>query len=181
MPTKIRILASKREVRSDVFETDGQTKRQPLLFLSVGALNTLLDFAFYTFLTLVVFKEVGDIALAGFISGTFALVCAFITHGLITFKGSNLGRETMIRFILFTGLGMWILRPLLLSLFIMIPVLYSLVRQFTSAIGLPFSLDFISRTGAFGFMVIIILLYNYYVYSRYVFLKPLIDTDLRTR
>jgi len=162
-------------------QNNAKTKRRPLLFLFVGGLNTLLDFAFYSFLTLVIFKEPGDIALAGIISGTFALMCAFITHGFITFKGSNLGKETIAKFILFTGFGMWVLRPLLLVVFIKFSGLYELVHQFTSAIDLPFSLSFIASTGAFGFMVIIILLYNYYVYSRFVFQKPVVSTGLKTR
>jgi putative flippase GtrA len=145
-----------------------KTKR-PIIFLAVGILNTLLDFAFYTFLTTTILSGAEDIALAGIVSGTFALVCAFITHGYITFRGSNLGKKTLLKFVAFTGFGMWVIRPLLLALFIKWDALYKWAHDLSQTIGLPFSYDFIANTGSFGFMVIIVLLYNYYVYGRYVF------------
>jgi len=149
-------------------EPQTQSKR-PLIFLAVGILNTLLDFGFYTLLTSMFLSDTNDIALAGIISGTFALLCAFATHGYITFRGSYLGHKTLIRFLLFTGFGMWIIRPLLLALFIRLDPLYRAAHQLSDAINFPLSYDLIANTGAFGFMVILVLLYNYFIYSRFVF------------
>lgn len=143
--------------------------KRPLIFLAVGILNTLLDFGFYTLLTSVLLTDESQIALAGIISGTFALLCAFATHGFITFRGSDLGKNTLIRFVLFTGFGMWVIRPLLLALFIRVDPLYRWVFGISDTIGLPFSYDFVANTGAFGFMVVLVLLYNYFVYARFVF------------
>jgi len=151
--------------------TNDQPKR-PIIFLAVGIFNTLFDFAFYTFLTTVFFKGGNNIALAGFISGTFALICAFLTHGFITWRGRHIGRTTVLKFLLFTGFGMWVLRPILLSLFIKWSGLYQWAYGISESLHLPFSYDFIANTGAFGFMVIIVLIYNYFVYNRYVFSNP---------
>lgn len=140
-----------------------------MIFLAVGVINTLIDFAFYTLLTLLIFKNDDQIVLAGVLSGTFALLCAFATHGFITFRGSKLGHKTLIKFILFTGFGMWVIRPLLLGLFIQLDGLYHWAHSLSETLRLPFSYDFVANTGAFGFMVILVLLYNYYVYARYVF------------
>jgi hypothetical protein len=64
---------------------------------------------------------------------------------------------------------MWVIRPLLLALFIKLDGLYSFVYELSQDLHLPFSQDFIANTGAFGFMVIIVLVYNYLVYDRFVF------------
>lgn len=137
--------------------------------MGVGIFNTLLDFSFYTLLTLILLKD--NIAVAGLVSGTFALLCAFTTHGLITWRGSHLDRQTLLRFFLFTGLGMWVIRPLLLAAFINLSGLYEWAHSITTALGLPFSRDFVRNTGSFGLMLVIVLTYNYFVYERFVFKK----------
>jgi len=148
-----------------------KASRRPLVFLGVGAANTLLDFAFYTILTLTILKGQDSIALAGFVSGTFALLCAFIAHSMITWRGSSIGKGTILRFFLFTGFGMWVIRPLLLSFFIHFTSVYHFAYNLSTSLGLPFSYEFVTNTGAFGFMVVIILSYNYFVYDRFVFKK----------
>lgn len=149
-------------------QPETQSKR-PLIFLGVGILNTLLDFAFYTLLTQTVFSNNDQIAIAGVVSGTFALACAFTTHSLITWKGRHKSKGTILRFVLFTGFGMWVIRPILLALFINLTPIYDLAYSISSALTLPFTYHFIANTGAFGFMAILVLLYNYLVYDRFVF------------
>ena len=147
------------------------SSKRPIIFLGVGIVNTLLDFAFYTFLTSFIFTDNNSIAIAGIVSGTFALICAFLTHGFITWHGRNLSTTTILRFFIFTGFGMWVIRPILLALFIHLTPVYNFAYNISSALGLPFSQDFIANTGAFGFMAVIVLLYNYVVYDRFVFKK----------
>lgn len=144
-------------------------KNRPFIFLGVGLVNTLLDFAFYSFLTLTVFK--GNIITAGLISGTFALVCAFITHSTVTWRGRSIKLNTILKFFIFTGFGMWVIRPLLLAFFIQLRPLYELVSSISKAFNLPFNYEFIASTGAFGFMIILVLLYNYLTYDRFVFTR----------
>lgn len=143
------------------------TDKRPLVFLGVGIFNTLLDFAFYTFLTLVVFQD--NIIAAGLLSGTLALVFAFITHGTITWRGRSLSVQTILKFFAFTGFGMWVIRPILLTIFIQLKPLYEFANSVASSLSLPFTYDFIASTGAFGFMIILVLLYNYLTYDRFVF------------
>lgn len=149
-------------------QTDKKSKR-PIIFLGVGVFNTVADFAFYTLLTALVFTEPKQIAMAGLVSGTFALICAFMTHALITWRGSHINYKTLAKFVAFTGFGMWVVRPLLLIVFIKLGGFYTWVHAVSDSLGLPFSYSFVSNTGAFGFMVILVLLYNYFVYSRFVF------------
>jgi putative flippase GtrA len=143
--------------------------KRPLIFLGVGALNTLLDFAFYTLLTQTVFKDPEQIGLAGLVSGTFSLVCALLTHSLITWRGSHVNHKTVFKFFVFTGFGMWAIRPILLGLFIKLDGLYNWAYSLSDDLGFPFSYAFIANTGAFGLMAIIVLSYNYFVYDRFVF------------
>jgi len=146
-----------------------QASKRPLVFLGVGVFNTVLDFSFYTFLTSTTFKNGHHIAIAGFISGSFALVCAFLTHGFITWRGTNITHRTIAKFVAFTGLGMWVIRPVLLSLFIKLHGLYHWTQQLVHHIGINFSYNFVANTGAFAFTLVIVLSYNYYIYSRFVF------------
>jgi putative flippase GtrA len=148
---------------------DTASSKRPMIFLGVGVFNTLLDFGFYSLLTLTIFKGDDKIALAGVVSGTFALLCAFVTHSFITWRGAHIGMPTIVKFIAFTGFGMWVIRPALLALFIKLGGLYTWAHSLSETLRLPFSYDFVANTGAFGFMVVIVLIYNYLVYDRFVF------------
>jgi len=146
------------------------SKRRPFIFLGVGLLNTLLDFLFYNFLIYTFFSSTGDIWIVGVLSGTFALICAYLTHQFITWKDHAASRATIVKFFLFTGFGLWVIRPALLTLFISFNGLYQLVHDFINPL-VPLSFDFIQSTGAFGFMVVIVMTYNYLTYDRFVFNK----------
>ncbi len=145
--------------------------RRPMIFLGVGVFNTLVDYLFYTFLTRALLTDPQQIGLAGVLSGTFALLCAFTTHALITWRGANLSHKTLGKFFVFTGFGMWVIRPLLLNTFIHFNGLYAWVHQILLRLNLPFDRAFIANTCAFGLMVLVVLIYNYFVYDRYVFRK----------
>ncbi len=144
--------------------------RRPVLFLLVGIANTVLDFLFYTFLVLVFFQGNDEIWLVGLISGTFAIACAYTTHKLITWRDRPATRTTILKFFFATGLGLWVIRPALLTIFIGWNFLYAPVHQFVSTtLGVPLSYEFVASTGAFAFMVVIVMAYNYIMYSRFVF------------
>lgn len=152
-------------------------RKRPALFLLVGILNTSIDYLFYTFLTQIIFTSGQSLALVGILSGTVALIAAFATHSLITWRGRKITRLTLIKFILFTGFGMWALRPTLLVLFFNLQGLYQWVHSISQTLHLPFSYDFIANTGAFGFMVVVLLIYNYLTYDRFVFNTKVNDID----
>lgn len=150
------------------------SKRRPIVFLGVGLLNTLLDFLFYSLL-MFVFSGDKDIWLVGVISGTFALICAFTTHKLITWRDHPASKTTLIKFLVVTGFGLWVIRPLLLLWFITFDGFYSLIHGVISPV-LPFSYDFVESSVAFAMMVVIVMTYNYIVYDRIVF-KKITNTD----
>lgn len=129
--------------------------------------NTVLDFAFYTLLTQTVFKD--SLGVAGIVSGTIALFIAFLTHSFITWRGAEVSRKTLLRFFIITGFGMWVIRPILLSIFVLFSPLYTWAHSISIIVGLPFSYDFITKTSAYAFMVVIVLIYNYLTYDRFVF------------
>ena len=141
------------------------------LFLLVGIFNTAPDFAVFTLLTLFVFRDPSQIAIAGVVSGTIALCIAFLTHNFITWRERETTRYTALKFFLVTGFGMWVLRPILLSAFIQLSVLYESVHAAIAALGIGFSLSFITNTGAFAFMTAVILVYNFFTYDRFTFSK----------
>lgn len=139
------------------------------IFLFVGIFNTLADFLCYTILTLFIFKDASQIAIAGIISGTIALVIALLTHSLITWRDRKTNTVTVVKFFLVTGFGMWVIRPLLLALFIQFSFIYNIAYAISSSLHLPFSLEFITNTGAFVLMTIVLLIYNYFTYDRFTF------------
>lgn len=145
--------------------------RRPLIFLGVGAFNTFIDFVFYLFLTSVLLRNEGQIALVGLISGTFGLLSALVTHSFITFRQKKITPPTIVKFVIFTGFGMWVIRPLLLVLFSQQTYLYKWGHQILLTLGLNMDERLIRSVGSFGMMIVILLLYNYYVYSKYVFIK----------
>ena len=144
-------------------------KHRKYVFLTVGLVNTLLDFAFYTMLAHFMFNSPEQIGILGIISGTFALLCAYASHRLITWRDKKTTKTTILKFFVVTGFGLWVIRPMLLSWFITFTPLYNLFSHAANHIGLPFSYDFIASTGAFFMMVIIVMVYNYITYGRFVF------------
>ena len=151
---------------------------RPFIFLGVGVLNTLLDFIFYILLTQFIFQKNSDIWIVGLLSGTFALLCAYTTHKLITWRDKPATKSTVIRFILATGVGLWVLRPLLLSWFITWEIVYAPIYNLVSAVFTVDSKLFIS-TFAFIPMVLIVMIYNYVVYSRFVFINDRTEQENR--
>ena len=150
-------------------DDSAKKSKRPYIFLAVGIINTLLDFGFYTLLSQTVFKD--SIGMAGIVSGTISLFIAFLTHSFITWRGTDVSHRTLLRFFVVTGFGMWVIRPLLLSLFILLTPLYTWAFSLSLSLGMSFSYDIVAKTGAFGYMVIIVLLYNYFTYDRFVFSK----------
>lgn len=148
-------------------------KRRPLVFLAVGVINTGLDFVFYTLLTSVFFtKPQVHMLVIGALSGTFALVCALITHATITWRGHHTTKKTILRFFVLTGFGMWVIRPILLAIFIQFTPLYRFAKYILDAFHVHMNEAFIGNSVAFCLMVVVMLLYNYFVYNRYVFKSP---------
>lgn len=145
---------------------------RPFVFLLVGILNTTLDFLFYSLLVHAVFKSPDKIFLVGIISGTFALLCAYTTHRFITWRDRCVSSTSILKFFMVTGFGLWIIRPLLLSWFITFTPIHETVRDLLAqSIGLIVDNYTVASTSAFLGMVGILMIYNFFMYGRFVFTK----------
>lgn len=147
-------------------------RHRPILFLMVGLLNTTLDFLFYTILIHSILPSPDQIFLVGIITGTFALLCAYTTHRLITWRDKHTTRTTILKFFIVTGFGLWVIRPTLLAWFITFTPLYTKLNSWASHhTGITIDNYTVASTCAFLAMALIVMIYNYFMYARFVFIK----------
>ena len=141
--------------------------RRPIIFIAVGIFNTLADFLVFTLITQTILKQ--NIALAGFLSGTIALLMAYVTHSKVTWRERSMSRISIIKFFAVTGFGMWAIRPILLLIFSRMVMVFDFSHKILSSFGLPLSYSFIANSISFCLMVFVVLIYNYLSYDRFVF------------
>lgn len=134
-----------------------QKKKIPkkLRFIIVGTINTIVDFS--------VFMAVSQLTnwplFVNYISTTIALTFSFFANKYVTFEDQKRNNPLQItKFLAVTLIGLWILQPIIISM-----SLFFLQDTFESNdIGL-----FISK----GFATIFTLIWNYYLYNKFVFTK----------
>jgi putative flippase GtrA len=148
-----------------------------LTFILVGGGNTLLDFLCYTAITLWILPKQEQLVLAGVVSGTIALAIAYCTHRFITWRDKHVSNAAVIRFFLFTGFGMWVIRPILLWAFAFPTQLYRNLATWIQSWGIPITMEFTRHTCAFLAMTVIVVAYNFVTYAKFVFT----DTAKETR
>lgn len=146
--------------------------RKKFIFLGVGILNTAIDFIGYSILMYVLPSSNIKLTLVGILSGTIALCVAFFTHSRITWRGIESRKGVFLRFLLFTGFGMWVIRPLLLNLFSHFTVLSDLLYKLAHPIfGNVLTYTFMSNSVNFILMTAVLLIYNFLTYDNFVFKK----------
>lgn len=129
---------------------------EKLRFAVVGGANTLLDFA-------ILFLMVGlglDRIAANFISTSTAFIFSFFVNKSFTFKskGGNVKKQFAI-FLVITLFGLWVIQPIIITA----------TAWAISDLGIPDPLVlFIGKMLA----TVATLFWNYILYSRYVFKKP---------
>lgn len=153
--------------KNQLSNTLANKSRRPIIFLAVGIFNTLADFLVFTLITQTIFEQ--NIALAGFLSGTLALLVAYATHSKVTWRERSMSRISILKFFVVTGFGMWVIRPTLLLIFSRMVTAFDFSHKISSSLGLPFNYGFIVNSISFCLMVIVILIYNYLSYDRLVF------------
>jgi putative flippase GtrA len=120
-------------------------------FFSVGVLNTSLDIGIYSLL-----HSAGmAIVVANFISTSCGLACSFYLNGRFTFRASVSWRHA-IPFLIVNFLGLWALQPAIIH--VVQPMTVGLSDSSIIQTVLP---KFIS--------VAILLVWNYVLYTRWVF------------
>jgi putative flippase GtrA len=132
-----------------------QQHADKLRFALVGGVNTMIDFGILFFLVYLGLDKIPS----NFISTSVAFIFSFFANKTFTFKseGGNAKREFGL-FILVTLFGLWILQPLVIS-------------------GVSFALtplelnEPIVLLGAKLVATVVSLVWNYIMYSRFVFIK----------
>lgn len=132
-----------------------KNNQQKLRFLAVGGFNTLLDFGL-----LFLLKSLGlPIITANIISTTTAFCFSFLANKKYTFKttDTNVKREIAL-FILVTLFGLWVLQTVVIKAVTYMLAAYGLSSDTTL---------FIAKLIA----TIVTMVWNYVMYSRFVFIK----------
>lgn len=119
-----------------------------LRFAIVGGTNTVIDFGILFVLT----ASGLDKIFANYISTSIALTFSFFANKKYTFKSEASTKRQIIPFLVVTLIGLWVIQPLIIWLY-------------TSALGDSSLALFVAKLLA----TVASLIWNYLLYSRYVF------------
>ena len=139
-------------------------------FVGVGLTITLIEYAIYTLLMMVMFGGNAEMApLATGISGVFAMVIAFFMHSKITWRERDPGKLGIVKFFAWNVVLVTLLRPGLAAFFELPVGIYQFVYMITDAIHLPFTYDFVQSTGIYVLVTAITMTLNFFCYEKVVF------------
>lgn len=123
-----------------------------LRFAFIGGINTALDFGILFLLTALGLDKL----VANFFSTSVAFVFSFFANRTFTFKSTGSAKKQFLPFLIVTLIGLWILQPLVIL------AITQLLHSLDQAIAL-----FIAKLIA----TVVSLIWNYILYSRFVFKK----------
>ncbi len=123
-----------------------------LRFAFIGGINTALDFGILFLLTALGLDKL----VANFFSTSVAFVFSFFANRTFTFKSTGSAKKQFLPFLIVTLIGLWILQPLVIL------AITQLLHSLDQALAL-----FIAKLIA----TIVSLIWNYILYSRFVFKK----------
>lgn len=133
-----------------------EKSRQKYRFLAVGALNTLIDFSLFALL----FWLLKMALFATFVSTTTALLFSFVANKNYTFQSArSRNRRQFIKFLVVTIIGLWLLHPAIILL----------AQNFLT--GDTVSAQTSAMVGK-GIAIAMTMVWNYTLYSRFVFKTP---------
>lgn len=151
----------------------------------VGIMNTVVDIVVLNVLAVTVLPKslviaqftingilvtITGLMVAGAISGTLAMVNSLIFNARFTFRTRHVSTRHIVYFFLITMFGLYVIRPIILKVFTDIWVWPAdITYRVTSAVGLPFSRDFDERNLALFAAIAVVLVYNYLMYKKFVF------------
>ena len=132
-----------------------------IIFGSIGAFNTLFDLILY----LIIYNLTHSVIVANTLATAAALIVSYQLNSRLTFKTKQWTRQTFIRFILITLIGLWLLQTG--AIYVIMPLTDKLpVGIFNWLGGLNHDAKtLLPKLLATG----LTLLWNYLWYSRYVF------------
>lgn len=123
-----------------------------LRFAFIGGINTAIDFGILFLLTALGLDKL----VANFFSTSIAFVFSFFANRTFTFKSTGSAKKQFLPFLIVTLIGLWVLQPLVILG----------VTQLLHALNDSLAL-FIAKLIA----TIVSLVWNYILYSRFVFKK----------
>ncbi len=151
----------------------------------VGISNTLVDFILLNLLVITILPKnleiinttilginvvITGVIVAGIISGTAAMINSYIFNMRFTFRKKNVNTKHTVYFFLITIFGLYFIRPIILKIFTDTWVWPADVAYYiTSSLKLPLSREFDERNLALMVAVLIVLVYNYLMYKKFVF------------
>lgn len=153
----------------------------------VGVLNTVVDFVVLNILAATILPKslilgsvtifgtnytITGLIIAGLISGTIAMINSFIFNMRFTFRARKVDALHATYFFVFTMIGVYIFRPILLKFFTDVwtwPVLTA--DHISTFLHLPLSQLFVERNVALAVTILLVLVYNYLIYKYIVFTK----------
>ena len=121
-------------------------------FAFIGGINTALDFGILFLLTALGLDKL----VANFFSTSVAFVFSFFANRTFTFKSTGSAKKQFLPFLIVTLIGLWVLQPLVILA----------ITQLLHAIDQSLAL-FVAKLIA----TIVSLIWNYILYSRFVFKK----------
>jgi putative flippase GtrA len=152
----------------------------------VGILNTIVDIVVLNVLAATILPKslivtqfviagtvitITGVVLAGIISGTIAMINSFVFNARFTFRDRHVDTRHIVYFFVITMFGVYVIRPIVLKIFTDVWVWPSqLLYQITNGLRLPFSQDFDQRNLALFAAIGIVLVYNYLMYKKFVFI-----------
>ncbi len=121
-------------------------------FAFIGGINTAIDFGILFLLTALGLDKL----VANFFSTSVAFVFSFFANRTFTFKSTGSAKKQFVPFLAVTLTGLWVLQPLVILA----------ITQLLHAIDQSLAL-FVAKLIA----TIVSLIWNYILYSRFVFKK----------
>lgn len=141
---------------------------QVVRFAIVGVSNFLVDFILYNLLHK--FIPTMPVIWAGVISGTAAMINSFVFNKSFTFRAKKLSTLKLVLFFVLTAFGLYAIRPIILNFFTKTWLWPSQVAyNITSFLRLPLTQDFDERNVALLAAILVVLVYNYFVYKYLIF------------
>lgn len=156
-----------------------EKSRQKGRYLVFGIANTVINYAMYEALALLVFTGEQQLWLATLISGTVSIFVGYLLHSKFTWKDREVGKKQLAKFFVWNVVMNIAVRPMLTAFFglTIFNFLYKFAFDICQGIGLPFSYEFVESTGNYVLMTVVVMVINFLVYDKFVFGTKLAKKD----
>lgn len=140
-------------------------------YLVFGVLNTVINYAMYEALALLIFTGENQLWIATLISGAVSIFVGYLLHSRFTWKDREVGKKQLGKFFVWNVALNVAVRPALTAFFglVIFDFLYRLAFDICQGIGFGFSYEFVTTTGNYVLMTAVTMVINFLVYDRFVF------------